>query len=432
MLDPADQADRERNRHRVVAARLGLERACEPARDVREAERREHRGGIGRRDDRPQQERFEPREVEERLRENPSDERCHYHADRAQEARGHGDLPQPPPRGLEAALVEDQPEPDRARLARELSVVEVDPSGPVGAEQHPEAEERDEHRQAGARRPEGQGDAETQDQADDEEGEAFVHAPILAVRAVGPRLPVRRVGASPRRSVTLPQGRYGPALCRDWSTPRSASSRRSRSPGALPTGELLRLAEILDARRLRLPRGLGRRRVRRGRTARRREPVGADPGDQGSHEDAAHARGARPVPRRLAAARGRSRPPVHGERRGERDRLVPPPRSAERRREPQRRGARPWSTAGREFDAGLLYGSSRHDALVETARRMPEIGAARIVLDDPAGLLQPHRAGELVAELARADRASRSGSTARAPAGTGSRSRSRRLAPAST
>jgi oxaloacetate decarboxylase alpha subunit len=55
--------------------------------------------------------------------------------------------------------------------------------------------------------------------------------------------------------------------------------------------------------------------------------------------------------------------------------------------------------AGREFDAGLLYGSSRHDALVETARRMPEIGAARIVLDDPAGLLQPARAGELVAEL---------------------------------
>ncbi len=55
--------------------------------------------------------------------------------------------------------------------------------------------------------------------------------------------------------------------------------------------------------------------------------------------------------------------------------------------------------AGREFDAGLLYGSSRREALIETARRLPEIGAARIVLDDPAGLLQPHRAGELVAEL---------------------------------
>ncbi len=55
--------------------------------------------------------------------------------------------------------------------------------------------------------------------------------------------------------------------------------------------------------------------------------------------------------------------------------------------------------AGREFDAGLLYGSSRRESLAEAARQLPEIGAARIVLDDPAGLLQPHRAGELVAEL---------------------------------
>src|SRR5579862_9594636 len=55
--------------------------------------------------------------------------------------------------------------------------------------------------------------------------------------------------------------------------------------------------------------------------------------------------------------------------------------------------------AGREFDAGLLYGSNRHESLVDAARRLPEIGAARLLLHDPAGLLQPHRAGELVGEL---------------------------------
>src|SRR5262245_29225721 len=55
--------------------------------------------------------------------------------------------------------------------------------------------------------------------------------------------------------------------------------------------------------------------------------------------------------------------------------------------------------ARREFDAGLLYGSSRHEALVEAARHLPELGAARVLLNDPAGLLQPHRAGELVAEI---------------------------------
>src|SRR5690349_19304717 len=52
-----------------------------------------------------------------------------------------------------------------------------------------------------------------------------------------------------------------------------------------------------------------------------------------------------------------------------------------------------------EFEAGLLYGSGRHEALVEAARKLPEMGAARILLNDPAALLQPHRASELVAEL---------------------------------
>jgi oxaloacetate decarboxylase alpha subunit len=55
--------------------------------------------------------------------------------------------------------------------------------------------------------------------------------------------------------------------------------------------------------------------------------------------------------------------------------------------------------AGGEFEAGLLYGSGRHDALVDAAKRLPEMGAARLLLNDPAALLQPHRAGELVAEL---------------------------------
>jgi oxaloacetate decarboxylase (Na+ extruding) subunit alpha len=55
--------------------------------------------------------------------------------------------------------------------------------------------------------------------------------------------------------------------------------------------------------------------------------------------------------------------------------------------------------SGAEFEAGLLYGSGRHEALVDAAKRLPELGAARLLLNDPAALLQPHRAGELVAEL---------------------------------
>jgi oxaloacetate decarboxylase alpha subunit len=55
--------------------------------------------------------------------------------------------------------------------------------------------------------------------------------------------------------------------------------------------------------------------------------------------------------------------------------------------------------SGAEFEAGLLYGSGRHEALVDAAKRLPEMGAARILLNDPAAVLQPHRASELVAEL---------------------------------
>ncbi len=55
--------------------------------------------------------------------------------------------------------------------------------------------------------------------------------------------------------------------------------------------------------------------------------------------------------------------------------------------------------SGSEFEAGLLYGTGKHEALVDAARRLPGLGAARILLNDPAALLQPHRASELVAEL---------------------------------
>ena len=55
--------------------------------------------------------------------------------------------------------------------------------------------------------------------------------------------------------------------------------------------------------------------------------------------------------------------------------------------------------SGAEFEAGLLYGSGRHEALVDAAKRLPELGTTRILLNDPAAVLQPHRASELVAEL---------------------------------
>ena len=59
--------------------------------------------------------------------------------------------------------------------------------------------------------------------------------------------------------------------------------------------------------------------------------------------------------------------------------------------------------AGKEFDAGLVYGSGytgETEALLEQARKLPGLGASRVLLHDPSGALQPHRARELSATLA--------------------------------
>src|ERR671929_1474528 len=70
-----------------------------------------------------------------------------------------------------------------------------------------------------------------------------------------------------------------------------------------------------------------------------------------------------------------------------------------------REAAEAIDAAGREFDAGLVYSPGKTgetDALVEQARKLRELGAARVVLHDPTGSLQPHRARELVTRVAEA------------------------------
>jgi oxaloacetate decarboxylase (Na+ extruding) subunit alpha len=63
------------------------------------------------------------------------------------------------------------------------------------------------------------------------------------------------------------------------------------------------------------------------------------------------------------------------------------------------------TSADREFDAGLIYSpgpTGETDTLVEQAKKLPELGAARILLHDPSGSLEPHRSHELVSALAEA------------------------------
>jgi oxaloacetate decarboxylase alpha subunit len=61
--------------------------------------------------------------------------------------------------------------------------------------------------------------------------------------------------------------------------------------------------------------------------------------------------------------------------------------------------------ADRDFEAGLVYSPGRTgelETLVDRAKRLPELGAVRVLLHDPTGGLQPHTAEELVHALGEA------------------------------
>ena len=60
------------------------------------------------------------------------------------------------------------------------------------------------------------------------------------------------------------------------------------------------------------------------------------------------------------------------------------------------------TNAGGAFHAGLVYSPGRTvetDTLVEAARKLPELGATRILVNDPTGALVPYRAQELVTRI---------------------------------
>ena len=60
------------------------------------------------------------------------------------------------------------------------------------------------------------------------------------------------------------------------------------------------------------------------------------------------------------------------------------------------------TSAGGAFHAGLVYSPGRTeetDKLVEQARKLPELGATRVIVNDPTGALIPHRAQELVGRI---------------------------------
>jgi len=70
-----------------------------------------------------------------------------------------------------------------------------------------------------------------------------------------------------------------------------------------------------------------------------------------------------------------------------------------------REAAEAIQAAERDFEAGLVYSpgpTGDVDTLIERAKALPELGAVRVLLHDPTGSLQPHKAESLVGALAEA------------------------------
>src|SRR4051812_13442802 len=60
------------------------------------------------------------------------------------------------------------------------------------------------------------------------------------------------------------------------------------------------------------------------------------------------------------------------------------------------------AAAGAELEGGLVYSpgpSGETETLLEGARRLADLGASRVLLHDPSGSLQPHRAHELIGRI---------------------------------
>ena len=70
-----------------------------------------------------------------------------------------------------------------------------------------------------------------------------------------------------------------------------------------------------------------------------------------------------------------------------------------------REAAEAIAAAERDFEAGLVYSpgpTGEVDVLIERAKMLPELGAVRVLLHDPTGSLQPHKAKDLVSALSEA------------------------------
>ena len=125
MADVAEQGHREDGR-RVVEPRLPHQHAGQPGRQRQLAQHREHRGGIGRRQHRTQQQRIPPAQAQQPARRDRDDQDTHHHPGGGQGQRGRSRGAGVRPAGGQPALGQDQHQRAEPQHLGQPGVVEPD------------------------------------------------------------------------------------------------------------------------------------------------------------------------------------------------------------------------------------------------------------------------------------------------------------------
>ena len=171
-LDRRDEREREKDRHRVIEAGFGFERRRDARIQSRAdlAQQREHRGRIGRPDDRAEQQPEPPVEMHHAHRDDTDNARGDHHADRREPRRRPKAAAKAAHSRAEPAFEQDDRERRVADPGGEQRAVETDAEGAIFADRHPGNQEHQQERQAEARRQNaGQQAREHQQPADQEQ-----------------------------------------------------------------------------------------------------------------------------------------------------------------------------------------------------------------------------------------------------------------------
>ena len=231
MAHVAEQGHREHGR-RVVEPRLALQHAGQPGRQRQLAQHREHRGGIGRREHRAEQQRVPPAQVQQQAgrRRDHHDTHHHPHSGQAQRhgSRGAGMSPV----GRQAALGQDQHQRAETQRLRQPGIIEPDARACL-AQSQAQAQEHQQARQADPVRRPGRGDRHEHHDGADQQDETKV-----ACRHGRLRSPCRRSGQGQQDPQMRNLASLYPHVPAQRGRPGWRAARCRTAPGCLPSAHL--------------------------------------------------------------------------------------------------------------------------------------------------------------------------------------------------